>query len=185
MQKICSWKPDTNAMFVDAFSKTWKDTNLYAFPPSNLVNRCPHKTALDEAGGVLIVPIWQTQPWSPRLLRRLMTEPVILPLDVLQQSFNSIRHPLRKPLRLLTCRFSGASMYKPKGIAERAINIILASWRHSTNNRYLSYIKSWRNYCTIRKINPLCPNETVVVQLFAELFEAGLEYSAMNTARLY
>ena len=59
----CSWKPDPGSSFVDAFSLNWSQYNFYAFPPFSLVPRCLQKISQDRARGVLVVPLWSTQPW--------------------------------------------------------------------------------------------------------------------------
>ena len=45
-----SWQPDLEALFVDAFSSTWKEfNNFYAFPPFSLVLRCLQNVAVEKA----------------------------------------------------------------------------------------------------------------------------------------
>ena len=39
----CSWKPDPNALAVDAFSISWKNHSPYLFPPFVMIPRCLHK----------------------------------------------------------------------------------------------------------------------------------------------
>lgn len=60
-----SWKPDPDALTVDAFTINWKPFFFYAFPPFPLLLKCIQKIINDEAEGILIFPIWPTQPWFP------------------------------------------------------------------------------------------------------------------------
>ena len=70
-----------------------------------------------------------------------------------------------------------------KGIHGKACNIICASWRLSTQKQYHGYIEKWNLFCKKRKTDPLCTTVVLIVDFLMELFEAGLGYSAINTAR--
>ena len=65
LTQYCSWQPDPGSAFVDAFSIDWSKFNFYAFPPFSLIPRCPQKIQQDKGKGILIVPVWPTQPWFP------------------------------------------------------------------------------------------------------------------------
>lgn len=64
-----SWKPDPEAMNVDAFTINWKPFFFYAFPPFPIVLKCLEKIISDNARGILVFPYWPSQPWFPLLLR--------------------------------------------------------------------------------------------------------------------
>ena len=104
-----SWQPDPEALFVDAFSRPWKEfNNFYAFPPFSLVLRCLQKVAVEQARGVIIVPMWPTQPWFPKLTQMLISVPLLLPKNVLSLPFNNaMSHKLHRGLYLLACPISG------------------------------------------------------------------------------
>ena len=74
-----SWRPDPDAKFIDAFYMDWGPYLFYAFPPFSMIATCLQKITQDKATGVLIVPIWTTQPWFTGILNRLMDKPLILP----------------------------------------------------------------------------------------------------------
>ncbi len=74
-----SWHPDPEAKASDAFSISWANDLIYAFPPFAVIDRTLQKIEIDEATGILIFPLWKTQHWFPRLLRLLITHPVMLP----------------------------------------------------------------------------------------------------------
>ena len=65
LSTYCSWKPEPGSTYVDAFSIDWRNHTFYAFPPFSLIARCVQKITRDKAKGILIVPLWQTQPWFP------------------------------------------------------------------------------------------------------------------------
>ena len=70
-----------------------------------------------------------------------------------------------------------------KGHSQASINVILASWRDGTNKQYQSYLKKWSTFCAERKCNILSPPLPVAVDFLTMLYESGLSYSSINTAR--
>ena len=74
-----SWKPDPNAKYVNAFLMNWENYYFYAFPPFSVIATCLQKVEQDKASGVILVPLWQTQPWFTILLHLLVDYPLLLP----------------------------------------------------------------------------------------------------------
>uniref|UniRef100_A0A1X7TDN0 Uncharacterized protein n=1 Tax=Amphimedon queenslandica TaxID=400682 RepID=A0A1X7TDN0_AMPQE len=72
-----SWRPDPLAEATDAFLQDCGPVRGYANLPWNLIGRVLVKV---ESQGVelvtLIAPIWMSQPWYPRLLRMLVSNPL-------------------------------------------------------------------------------------------------------------
>ena len=97
-------------MAIDAFSIDWREHNFYAFPPFALINRVLQKVDQDKSQGIIIVRMWTTQVWFPRLLHLLIDYPVVLPKEpktlILPSNQNRL-HPLHKTLTFLACRLSG------------------------------------------------------------------------------
>ena len=105
--RYCSWKPDPTATYIDAFLLNWKPFKFYAFPPFSLVLRALMKVSADGATGLMICPLWPTQPWFPRLMQMLIDVPTILPLHALHLPFKkSKEHKLEKNLRLIASPLS-------------------------------------------------------------------------------
>ena len=107
LERYVSWKPDAGAYCVNAFSISWKELHFYAFPPFSLLNRCVQKIAQEKAEGIMIVPLWDTQPWYPRVMRMLIKAPLLLPMDTIFHPITRNRHPLKNKLRLMGCLLSG------------------------------------------------------------------------------
>jgi hypothetical protein len=63
LERFVSWKPQPEAMAVDAFSLSWTNRRGYAFPPFNMIARCLTKIMKEEAELILVAPVWQAQPW--------------------------------------------------------------------------------------------------------------------------
>ena len=69
------------------------------------------------------------------------------------------------------------------GIPEKAANVNNASWRNSTKKQYGSYLKKWLYFCSERQISNTYPSISEIVNFLTYLFDSGLGYSAINTAR--
>jgi len=109
LDNYVAWKPDPCAVFIDAFSREWsRFPNFYAFPPFSIIMRCLQKITVEEAQGVLITPLWPTQPWFPKLMKMLIAPPLVLPPNILRLPFNSSRSiTLPKNMNLLASPISG------------------------------------------------------------------------------
>ena len=57
------------------------------------------------------------------------------------------------------------------------------SWRSGTRKQYATYLEKWRRYCSTRSIDPICPPVEEGINFLAELYDSGIGYSAINTAR--
>ena len=68
------------------------------------------------------------------------------------------------------------------GVPKQATEIIIKSWRQSTQKQYHSYIESWFKFCG-GKDNPISPNINTVLAFLTSLYDKGLGYSSINTAR--
>ncbi|KXJ08201.1 hypothetical protein AC249_AIPGENE23501 [Exaiptasia diaphana] len=67
-----------------------------------------------------------------------------------------------------------------KGISEAAGRLIVSSWRKGTAKQYSKYITKWTKFCSQREIDQAHPN---VGSVLKHLYQQGLTYSAINTAR--
>ncbi|KAL9985474.1 hypothetical protein ACROYT_G007888 [Oculina patagonica] len=68
-------------------------------------------------------------------------------------------------------------------ISKEAAELIMASWRDGTKKQYSTYITKWQNVCNQRQINPIQPSLGSVLDFLTALYQQGLTYSAINTAR--
>ena len=69
-----------------------------------------------------------------------------------------------------------------RGISQSAVNIIMSSWRKSTQSQYQSYIKRWHTFCNERKKDPYYTNEAEILEFLAAMQDKHLSYSIINTA---
>lgn len=69
------------------------------------------------------------------------------------------------------------------GISDTAITIILRAWRSSTMAQYRAHWTRWVQFCRAREIPPLQASAPDLTAFLAQLFEQGLGYSSINTAK--
>lgn len=113
MDTYVSFRPDPEALAVDAFCLNWGTINFYAFPPFSVLPQVLQKVRKEAASGILVVPDWPTQVWYPLLQHLLVCPPVRLtctPALLSLPSHPQLIHPLlrQKRLNLLVCKISGA-----------------------------------------------------------------------------
>lgn len=60
-----SWDRDPDAFAINAFTISWSDKYFYAFPPFPIILKTLRKIILDKAIGIVVLPLWPTQPWYP------------------------------------------------------------------------------------------------------------------------
>lgn len=110
VDRFCSWSPDPEATYIDAFTIPWGDYELvYLFPPFSLISRCLQKFRVEKARGWIIVPLWPTQPWMGMLLRMLVKDPRVIKSRkaVLVHPSTSEEHPMMQTTNLMACLLSG------------------------------------------------------------------------------
>ena len=93
LPRFYSWRPDPLAEATDAFLQEWSLVKGYANPP---IGRVLGKVESQEVELILIVPIWPSQPWYPRLLSLLVSNP--LRIDPQQVVITEDRMDLTPPL---------------------------------------------------------------------------------------
>jgi hypothetical protein len=59
----------------------------------------------------------------------------------------------------------------------------MSSWRAGTSKQYNTYLNKWAQYCDQNKLSKFNPGLDEAIEFLTLLFESGLGYSALNTAR--
>ena len=180
-----SWIPDPNAVGVDAFTLDWGIQYNYAFPPFSLIPQVLQKVEEDQAEVILVAPHWPTQSWFPKLTRTLGAVP-----SATSQSSQHCTPALqfRKGTSIEgKTATDGMSLIREslrnKGIPERAQELILQSWREGAQKQYRTYLQKRTTFSSGRDIDPIQPTISEVIDFLTELFDSGLGYSGLNTAR--
>ena len=106
---------------------------------------------------------------------------VILPPDSIHLPYTNKKHPLHKTLQLMACQLSGDPL---QGEEFRSLlNIIVSSWRKSTQSQHQCYIKRWHTFCNERNKDPYYTNEAEILEFLAAMHDKHLSYSTINTAK--
>ena len=110
LPRYVSYRPDSEAIAIDAFSLDWSNLDFYAFPPFSVIPTVLNKLVTERAQGICVLPDWPTQPWYLRALHLLKQNPVYLKArkELLQlPSHPKESHPNWHKLNLLVCHLSG------------------------------------------------------------------------------
>lgn len=70
-----------------------------------------------------------------------------------------------------------------QGLSDVATDLVMASWRPATHKSYNNYISKWIVYANANSISVHFPNISQVVNFLAHLFQSGLSFSTINSAR--
>lgn len=108
-QRYLSWHRDPYAENIDAFTVDWSTFNLfYAFPPFSLISKCIQKIICDKATGIMVFPLWPSQPWYPYINELAITKVLQFQpsKNLLLSPFRTL-HPLHNSLSLGACILSG------------------------------------------------------------------------------
>lgn len=69
------------------------------------------------------------------------------------------------------------------GLSEKTAEIIINSWRPSTKKQYGTYLQKWLLFCDKEQVDKFAPSVNNMLKFLMNLFENGLGYSAINTAK--
>ena len=69
------------------------------------------------------------------------------------------------------------------GLSDGAQQLVQRSWRSSTQRHYEIHLRRWREYCSRTEVDWMRAQPSDCANFLAELFEQGLGYSSINTAR--
>ena len=70
-----------------------------------------------------------------------------------------------------------------QGLSRQSADIIMSAWRQNTRKQYKPYLRKWQDYCGQRKTDPLHPPVSEVINFLTMLYNTGIGYSAINTAK--
>ena len=171
VDKFVSWHPDPDAFAIDAFSVSWAEELIYAFPCFSLIERVVQKLRQDQGELILVAPVWLTQGWFTAVMELLIDKPRIFKVhpDTLSLQHSHKIHPLVNHLHLMACRLSGKRI---KAETFRK-TLLKSSWRNSTKKQYSSYINRWISYCNKREINPIFTPLSNVIEFLTDMFHSG------------
>lgn len=157
--RFCSWKPDPEAEFFDAFSISWARFDLvYIFPPFSLISRCLQKLRAEQATGWLVVPLWPSQPWMGALLQMLVKEPLLITKtkNVLTQPLSTEDHPIMRHTKLMACLLSGKTC-ENEAFRQRVLKSSWPPGSQGPRNSTVRMSTDGHNFVIGGKLIPLIP----------------------------
>lgn len=128
----------------------------------SIIPRCIQTIIIqDHAQGILIIPVWPTQPWFCQAHTTPTTQQVTTNgLSTLWESF------------------------KRYIVSPEITKILMASWQDSTKKQYKAHVEKWLAFCHQRCISYSSPKVNEALDLLMVLYNKGLTYSIINTAGL-
>lgn len=72
--KYISWHRDPDAFAINCFTLDWSSFYFYAFPPFSMILKALQKILYEGSKGIMVVPLWPTQPWYPLYQSMLISE---------------------------------------------------------------------------------------------------------------
>ena len=179
----CSFVPDPQAVFEDAFRHPWDDLDLYAFPPFPLVGRVIAR--VQESSRVamtLVAPLWPEKEWFADLLLLLIQPPLALPCwdKLLRQPHCSLFHQRVHALNLHAWRLSSDTT-ESRAFRGRAARVLSGVLRESSSRLYQSRWKIFCGWCRGRSVAPVNASVPVVLDFLIHLRQdKGLSVSAVK-----
>ena len=158
---------------------------MYAFPPFSVIHKTIQKFIHDEARGILIVPLWKTQPWFT-LLVELCAKPLcFLTSQLMNYIFLSEKANSPIPTGESTEDVGNVlpwDSFRGQGLTD--IVILLRSHRTTTLQAYRPHLEWWERYCIAHRVDPIMPSVGDTLSFLQSLLDLEtLKYSALNTAR--
>ena len=147
-----------------------------------MILRILHKIEAEDVECVLIVPVWKSQPWFPKLTSLLVDVPVLLPkkLNILHHPISeSISHPILQHSRIIACRLSG----KFSSVQTFRQKLVKSSSNRGDRKQYAVYIEKWTLFCVQLQKNPFPPSAATLLNFLHSLKGEGLGYSSLCLAR--
>ena len=106
-----------NSRFMDPFcegvdalaQQNWHQENNYCNPPWRLIPQVLDIVTAQNAVATLLIPMWKSQPWYPKLRKMLVEQPMLLPSHPrLFLKMGATPEPLRqRRWKVAVCRISG------------------------------------------------------------------------------
>ena len=183
LDNYVSWQPDPKAVAVDAFSLNWATQSFYAFPPFNLLTKIVQKGP----GGSGRGDINCTMVAHTAVVPSGHADVGGSTKDFTSYATLSTSQSGQSASTTLKTQITGMSLIwqslQSQGVSKQASNIIIKLWRSGTIQQYQTYLNKWAIFCGERQVNPICPSLTEVLDFLTALFDEGIQYSGLNTAR--
>ena len=159
----------------------FRDIKFYAFPPFSVLSRVLSEIKEDNASGILVVPLWPTQPWFPVMLDLLIDHPRHIAPDSrnLHIPGNPLLHPLHKRLTLLVTLLSGQRSLV-EAYHTSLHNSSLMPGERAPKSSITPLYEDGGNIVVNGKYDSLTPPVNEVINFLSSLFQMGLGYGGIT-----
>ncbi|KAJ8912752.1 hypothetical protein NQ315_016708 [Exocentrus adspersus] len=153
-----SWFPDPGSLSVDAFTLNWTQYFFYAFPPFAIIARVLEKIIQEKAQGIVVVPLWPTQPWYPETP------------SASQKPCPGGREIIRRA-------------FLKRGTPENAVSIMMASITEGPLKQYSASLKKYWDFCQNKQVDALQYNLNIYLNFLLGILDSGSSFSILNLYR--
>ncbi|KAJ8916916.1 hypothetical protein NQ315_013386 [Exocentrus adspersus] len=182
-KKFVSWFKDPECLACDAFTLNWAKCFFYAFPPFSLILKTLQKILQDHAQGIVVVPLWPSQPWFPIFKSLLKREPIYFkPNKTLLSLADRSPHPQWTQITLVAGILS-PTPYEKGGVPEESIDVCTASITDSTLKQYNVGLRMWWQFCSERNIDVYDVTVPSLLKFLTCQFNRGASYGSLNSYR--
>ena len=70
-----------------------------------------------------------------------------------------------------------------RGIQGESADLIIQALRQSTKKQNECYLRKWLKFSDSREIHPPQPSVNIVIEFLYDLYESGVQYSGIGTAK--
>ena len=134
----------------------------------------------------MIVPIWPTQSWYPKLLHMLVDVPRVLPSQRTTLQMPGMKqevHPLIKKMVPIVCRLTSNPMRHRDLLKRQPLLSYSLRGKEPLSSTPPTSKGGLQSYCHQKQIDPVSATVPQALALLEEFFQTGVEYSGINTAR--
>ena len=122
LQVYASWKPDPDSTHIDAMSISWSGKFIYIFPPFSMIWPVLTKLEKDRVEkAIIIIPKWSTQSWYPRIMKKVLADPIMIESSMLVLPGTTKVHPLAPKLKMVAmfCSWRETQMSNSRRLPRR------------------------------------------------------------------
>ena len=131
---------------------------------------------MEEGEGIIIVPVWPTQPWYPKLTSLLVDMRRLLPVTrgtLYLPSKPSQPHPMEGKLKLIACKLSGNPL-RSKSFLQKLPRLSSSRGGKAHLNSTNPTTKKWLDFCHREQISTVRPSLAQVIEFLLTALSSTL-----------
>ena len=185
IKNFISFYPDPYVIATDAFKFNWSGYKFYAFPPFSILPRVLKKIKLHQVTGILVCPHWPSQAFFCRNGRNVDRKTnKNISKNYKPCTSKQFKSPTQTEQETMSsCMLNIWKRYRDRGFSKQTSSILLSALRKNTKCSYTQYIKKWEMYAHKEGLHKISPTLEQALNFLSYLYQCGLSYSAICTAR--